>query len=180
MQSLRNLLVWIFMVCIVSVSTCSAQDITTDYDHHVDFSRYHTYSWMKVQTDDPFWQQRISDAVDKELEAKGWRKVPSGGEVALTAVGAVHNQQEYQTFYDGFGGGWRWGGFGPNTATTTVVNNRIGTLILDMYDAQSKQLIWRGTGKDSLAEKPEKNEQKLDKAVQKMFDKFPPQGAKES
>jgi len=43
-----------------------------------------------------------------------------------------------------------------------------------MYDAQNKQLIWRGTAQDTLSEKPEKNENKLDKATEKMFKHFPP------
>jgi hypothetical protein len=155
-------------------SVCSfAQDVHTDYDHHANFSRYHTYSWIKVKTDDPLWQSRITDAVDHDLRAKGWEKVPSGGDAALAAVGAVKNQQEYQTFYDGMGPGWRWGGFGT-TATTTVVNDRVGTLVVDVFDAQNKQLIWRSTSSDTLSDKPEKNEKKLDKAVKKMFDNFPP------
>lgn len=50
----------------------------------------------------------------------------------------------------------------------------MGTLILDMYDAQTKQLLWRGTSEDTLSDKPQKNENKLDKAVEKMFKNFPP------
>jgi hypothetical protein len=36
-----------------------AQDVHTDYDHHANFERYHTYSWQKVQTTNPLWQDRI-------------------------------------------------------------------------------------------------------------------------
>jgi hypothetical protein len=153
--------------------TAVAQDVHTDYDKHADFSQFHTYYWAKVKTENPLWQARIKDAVDKQLQAKGWQRVDSGGDVALTAVGAAKNQQEYQTFYDGFGPGWRWGGFGDE-ATTTVQNYRVGTLVLDMYNAQNKNLIWRGTSDDTLSENPQKNEQKLDKAVSKMLDHFPP------
>jgi hypothetical protein len=149
-----------------------AQDVHTDYDHHANFERYHTYSWIGVKTDNPLWEQRIQDAVDKELQSKGWQRVESGGDVAISAVGAVKNQKYYHTFYDGMGG-WRWGGFGTE-ATTTVENERIGTVILDMYDASTKQLIFRGVARDTLSDKPEKNENKLQKAVDKMFKDFPP------
>jgi Domain of unknown function (DUF4136) len=150
-----------------------AQQVSTDYDHHANFERYHTYSWMKVHTEDPLWQSRITEAVDRDLQAKGWQRQESGGDVVLTAVGATRNQQEYQTFYDGFGG-WRWRGWGPGETTTTVQNYRVGTLVLDMYDAQSKQLLWRGTAQDTLSDKPEKNEHKLQESVDKMFKNFPP------
>ena len=148
-----------------------AQDVRTDYDRHADFARYHSYRWEKVQTSNPLWQQRIQEAVDKDLQAKGWERVDSGGDVALMAVGSTRDQHEYQTFYDGLGG-WRWSGLG--TETTTVQTYRIGTLILDMYDASDKHLIWRGTSSDTLSDKPENNEKKLDKSVDKMLKDFPP------
>ncbi|MGB2607204.1 MAG: DUF4136 domain-containing protein [Candidatus Sulfotelmatobacter sp.] len=148
-----------------------AQDVKTDYDHHANFSQYHTYRWEKVKTTDPLWQSRIQDAVDHTLQAKGWQRVDNGGDVAVTAVGSTHNEREYQTFYDGLGG-WRWGGFGDTT--TQVENYPVGSLVLDLYDAHNKQLIWRGVSSDTLSNNTEKNEKKLDKAVDKMFDHFPP------
>lgn len=152
-----------------------AQDVHTDYDHHVNFSQFHTYSWYKVQTTDPLWEGRIKDAVNHALQAKGWQEVPSGGEVSLAAVGSAHNQREYQTFYDNMGGwGWGWGGIG--TETTTPVNYRVGTLVLDMYNPQTKKLIWRGTATNSLSSKESKDEKKLDKTVDKMLKDFPPKG----
>ena len=51
----------------------------------------------------------------------------------------------------------------------------VGTLTIDMFDSSNKQLIWRGSSSDTLADKPEKNEKKLDKAVADMFKKFPPE-----
>jgi hypothetical protein len=148
-----------------------AQDVKTDYDHHANFSQYHTYHWEKVQTSDPLWENRIKDAVNKDLQTKGRQMVDNGGDVALTAVGSARNEREYQTFYDGMGG-WRWGGFGKTR--TQLENYPVGSLVLDMYDAHNKQLIWRGVSSDSLSNNPDKNEKKLDKAVDKMFDHFPP------
>ncbi len=170
MKAIRYVLT--FFVLAVLAALTAAQDVNTDYDKNVVFERYHTYSWGKVQTSNPLWQSRIEDAVDKSLSEKGWQKVQSGGDVVVAAVGATQNQQEYQTFYDGMGG-WRWGGFG-NMATTTVQNYKIGTLAVDMYDASNKRLIWRGSASDTLSKDPEHNEKNLDKAVDKMFKKFPP------
>jgi hypothetical protein len=149
----------------------AAQDVKTDYDHHANFSQYHTYYWEKVQTTDPLWQSRIQDAVDHDLQAKGWQRVDNGADVAIAAVGSARNEKEYQTFYNVMGG-WRWGGFGETT--TTVENYRVGTLVLDFYDAHNKQLIWRGSAQEALSDKPEKNEKKLEKSVSKMLDHFPP------
>jgi hypothetical protein len=89
-------------------------------------------------------------------------------------MGTAHNEQTLETFYNGFGGGWRWRGFGDGMATTTVENQPVGTLIVDMFDSHSKQLVWRGTATDVLSDKPEKNERKLENAVSDLFKKFPP------
>lgn len=170
MKSLRLLLSAILSILIVA-SVAFTQDVRTDYDHHANFGEFHTYYWAKVKASDPLWESRIQDAVNRDLQSKGWQLVPSGGQVAITAVGSTRNEQEYQTFYDGMGG-WGWGGFGETT--TQPVNYPVGTLVLDFYNAQNRQLIWRGVASDSLSNSAEKNEKKLDKAVDKMLDHFPP------
>jgi len=148
-----------------------AADIQTDYDHHVDFSTYKTYSWLKVETPNSIWDDRIKDAVNKALTAKGLSQVPSGGDIGIVAVATTREKPTLQTFYDGFGG-WYWQGFG--NAITTVQTYKEGTLVVDMFDANTKHLIWRGTATDTLSGKPDKNTGKLDKAVEKMFSHFPP------
>lgn len=104
-------------------------NVRMEYDHSVDFAKYHTYSWGNVQTSDPFYVSRIQHAVDHNLQAKGWRLVPKGGSTMIFATDNIHNQKEVQTMYDGRGGGWGggWGcwsagpGFGESTS---VVNNQ--------------------------------------------------------
>jgi hypothetical protein len=51
-------------------------------------------------------------------------------------------------------------------------------LVIDLYDAKTKQLIWRGSAQDTLSDKATQNEKKLDKGVAKMFKAFPPGSAK--
>jgi len=153
-----------------------ADNITVDYDHSANFKQVKTYSWSKVQTANTIWDQRVKDAVDKELAAKGWSQVPSGGDVALVAVEKTSVQQLYDTFYNGFGG-WRGRGAGMGETTTTVDLYKVGTLVVSIFDANSKQLLWRGTSRSYLSGNPEKNTKKLDKDVQRMFKKFPPNAA---
>lgn len=106
----RNIL--ISAVFIGAAALVFAADVKTDYSHSVDFGQYHTYSWLKVDAGNPLWVDRIRRDVDAELTAKGWSKVDSGGDAAVSGFGATHNQQTLETFYDGFGGGWFWRGFG--------------------------------------------------------------------
>jgi hypothetical protein len=71
--------------------TCLFAKTTIDYDHKATFASYHTYSWIGVNVQEPLWKDRIMSAVDSQLAAKGWQKVASGGDAAVSAVGATHN-----------------------------------------------------------------------------------------
>ena len=97
--------------------------------------------------------------------------------VLVVIRGATEKEKSLNTFYSGgYGGyGWRgWGAGGMGTATTTTSEYTVGTLVVDIFDAKSKQLLFRGTAQDELSDKPEKNQKKLAKASDKMFKDFPP------
>ena len=161
------------IACLTTVAL--AAKVSTDYDHSANFGSYKTYSWTKVETPNSIWDARVKDAIDKELVVKGLTQVPSGGDVSLAAVETTRTQQQLNTYYDGFGGR-RFDGFG--NATTTVEHYKVGTLVVDMFDAGSKNLIWRGSASDTLSGNPEKNTKNLAKGVQKMFSHFPPSPSK--
>jgi hypothetical protein len=156
---------------------CLFAKTTLDYDHSANFANYHTYSWISVNVQEPLWKDRVSNAVDRQLSAKGWRKVDSGGDASVVAVGSTHTEQTFETWYGGgFGGGWFHRGWGPGFAQTTVERTRVGTLHVDIFDTPTKKLIWHGTTTATLSGNPEKNEKKLDKDVADVFKKFPPTG----
>ncbi len=159
----------------------SAQQVKTDYDRSTNFAQYKTYSWEQVKTKDTLDVDRIKAAVNAALAAKGWTQVDSGGDVSVVAVEMTHDQQTLNTFYDGFGGGWGWrrfGGGGFGNATTTTETYKVGTLVVDLFDTKTKQLIWRGSSSDTLSNNSDKNIKNLDKGAEKMFKHFPPGSSK--
>lgn len=169
MRFRKMLVIPLFLVALTTA--VFADHVSVDYDHATNFNQVKTYSWSKVHTANSIWDDRVKDAIDKELAAKGWTQVPSGGDVAVVAVEKTSIHQQYETFYDGFGG-WRRGD-GIGDSTTTVDNYKVGTLIVSMFNGNSKQLIWRGASSSDLSANPDKNTKKLDQDVQKMFKHFP-------
>src|SRR5882672_5539318 len=159
-------------IVLLAATASFAQQVKTDYDRSADFHQYKTYSWEKVQTQDPLMVDRIKTAVNAALTAKGWTPVESGGDVAVVAIEMTKTNRTLNTFYDSFGGGWRWGG-GFGEATTTTNTYKVGTLVVDLFDANTKKLIWRGSSSDTLSNKSDKNIRNLDKEAEKMFDHFP-------
>jgi len=90
---------------VLATGASFGQEVKTDYDRSTDFIQYKTYSWEKVQTQDPLWVDRIKEAVNASLTAKGWKQVQSGGNVAIVAIETTANPQTLDSFYNGFGGG---------------------------------------------------------------------------
>ena len=151
-----------------------AQKITTESAPKASFASYKTFMWIKEpKVSDPLLKQRIIDDVTAQLRAKGWQPVSQGADIAVAAHMATQTEKTLNTFYDGFGGGWRWGG-GFGSATTTVNTYQEGTLIVDLFDAKTKKAVWRGTAMQDVSRNPEKQSKNIDKAAEKLFSKFPP------
>ena len=174
-------------ILFLSASLAQAASVRTDYDHGANFENYHTYSWGSVKTDDPFYVSRIKQTVDKQLQAKGWQLVPSGGSTTVFAEGSVKNEKQVETYYNGLGGGWgrgwgwggwggRFGGGGFGTSTSTTTHQPVGNLVLDIFDSSSHQLLFRGIASSDLSNNSDKNTKNLNKDVDKMFKNFPPKG----
>ncbi len=161
-------------IALLFAAASSAQEVKTNYDHGADFSRYKTFSWEKIQIADPASADRIKAAIAADLTAKaGWRPVESGGDIAVMALEIDETHQTLNTYYDAFGGIWSWKG-GYTDFTTTIDTYQVGTLVVDLFDAKTKKLLWRGSSSKSLSNRSDKNFRNLDKGVQKMFERFPP------
>jgi hypothetical protein len=159
-----------------------AQDVKTDFDKDANFAAVKTFA-VKIGTswNNQISEKRISDEIAQTLTEKGWKQVDADPDALVLLHGATEKQKNLNTFYSGgYGGyGYRgWGGMGMGTATTTVSEYMVGTLVVDIFDAKSKALMFRGSASDEISDKPEKNIKKVEKASAKMFKNFPP-GSKE-
>lgn len=158
----------------------AAQDVKTDFDKAFDFSTAKTYA-IKIGTawGNNLSERRVMTEIDEALTKKGLKKVDEG-QASLQVIlhGATQTKHNATTFYTGMGGGYGYRGFGSATASTMVSEYRVGTLVVDMFDAKTKNLVFRGIAEDEISDKAEKNAKNLNKAAEKMFKDFPP-GAKE-
>jgi hypothetical protein len=151
---------------------------TSDYDHSVNFASYRTFTIMKGNSSgNPLSDQRISANVASALTSKGWREAPEGeAQAAVVVHTATKTKHTYQTFYDGWGGwGWRrrgWGGLGGST--TYEEDYKVGSVVVDIFDAKTKEAIWHGHATGVLSGKAQENAQINEQAVARMFASFPP------
>lgn len=159
------------LACIVT----PAQDVTTNSMPGTDFTKYHTYKWVTIQGasyPNQILDAQIKSSIDSQLAAKGLTKTDTDKADLYIGYQASTDQERQWNAY-GMGGGLRWGG-GMATAQSSTIS--IGTLVLDMYDPLTKQLVWTGRVTKTLDPKAnqEKRQKNLDKAMQKLLKNFPP------
>jgi len=159
---------------LLTAKTLIAQDVKYNFMPGADFSKYHTYKWVSIERGghpNQIVDAQIKQSVDSQLTTKGLTKTDS--DKADLYVGyqiAVDKEKQWNGY--GMGGGIRWGGMAA--ATSSTIN--VGTLVLDLYDPATKQLVWTGNATKTIdpSSNQEKNQKNLDKAMAKLLKNYPP------
>ena len=175
----RQVIFALFLTLLLS-TIAFGQKVNVDWDRQANFSSFHTYMWEKSPTPaQGFWNDRIMEAVDKQLQAKGLSKVESNPD--LWVVYTKHIQDQKQVVGTGYNMGpyWGWGLWGgPTNVTYNTYITKEGTLVVEIADARNKELLWRGAATQTISDNSNKNIKKLDSAVEKLFKNFPPKEKK--
>jgi hypothetical protein len=172
----------------LALAGCSGVSYNYDFDPGIDFAGYQTYVWVQPSQDlgpnprgvDQLVERRIMAAVDEQMAAKGYRKIERGQpDFALNFVVTTQQNVNYTTYHTGWGyyGGWYGGGMGMSTSHTTANEWTEGTLIVDIFDADERELVWRGTATAEIRENapPEERNRRINEVVAKMLERYPPQ-----
>jgi Domain of unknown function (DUF4136) len=158
-------------------TTAVAQDVTYDFDTSADFSRLHSYVWVRgTPVNDELNHKRIVDAIDKQLAAKGLGKAEGGANVE--AFVAYHAAFSRDLQVNGFSSGWGGYRFGPaRSGSARVEEILIGTLVVDIIDAKTGTILWRGIATKELDVRasPEKRDKNINRAAEKLFKNYPPE-----
>ena len=168
----------ILILATLIVAPSMAQKVTIDYAHDYDFESIKTFQYVQTKdtdVDNPLMDERIKNAVIKELQEGGLQLVDSGADIAVTYHFTSQDNTVYNTTNFGYGGYWGgWGGWGGGmgSSTTTASTYTEGTMILDAYDMAERKMIWRGTGTVTVKEKPEKQMKQVDNILDKIGNKW--------
>ena len=155
----------------------SAQDVKYNFMPGTDFAKYHTYKWVPIEGGthpNQIVDAQIKSSVDSQLAAKGLTKTDDDKADLLVGYQVAVDKEKQWNAYSM--GGARFGGMG--SATSSTISN--GSLVLDMYDPTTKQLVWTGTATKTLnpSGNQEKNQKNLDKAMAKLLKNYPPPSKK--
>lgn len=179
---MRYVVTAILMAAALLPAQAVAQKVRVDYEHGNDFKKYKTYKWIKYKESPDVNQivdQRITSAIDAAMMKEGLTRSESNPDLLIGYQASLSQQQQLTTYSSGgpgwgYGARWGYGWGGSSIATTTSDTINTGTLVVDLMDPKQEKLVFRGIGTDTLSDKPEKNAKKIQKAVTKIFEKYPP------
>ena len=180
MKSIKIFLVLFFIGFTVS---CSVYGVKYNYDHQVNFADLKTFDWIQVPEKagiDSLVSQRVKNAVNAELKAKGLMMTSSNPDFLVTEHLEKKDKVEHWAQLTDWGYGYRpYGGYRGHGGVSTYEYQE-GSFILDFVDVKSKKLIWRGISKAKVqnVDTLEKSEKIINEAVKKMLKKYPPPSSK--
>jgi len=178
----------ILLVTLFLLIGCSGIKVVSDMDSTVDFNRFKTfafYGWAKNsdETINRFNRERIEKAVVREFKRRGVDVADKGQGDLLVCLHVV-TKEKTQTVartsytggghggYYGYGPGYRWG-MGHSTTTFQDYDYTVGTLVVSVFDARKKELIWEASGTGTVDENPKNAEKEINEAVAKIMEAYP-------
>ncbi len=184
--------VLILVVAFLFFGGCTTLKVTSDMDKTVDFTKYKTYQYYGWQKDsdkllNDLDKKRIESAFGEEFKKRGLEYVKENGDLIVTLF--IVTQKKTQTTanttmmgggapygyyggYYGYGPGWGWG-MGHATTTYHTYDYEVGTLVVDVFDAKKKQLIWEGIGQDTIKDNTKNRDERIKKAVAAIMKDYP-------
>ena len=174
----------IFIIATAVISCGPSLKVSSDYDKSVNFSQYKTFSMYKSDNSQSAISQlnhdRIINAIKSEMAKKGLQENDDNPDVLVNTVTILENRVAVNasTNYYGYGGYYRpyyWGGgMGSSTTTYNTEHYKDGSLIIDVIDANTKKLVWQGTGNKEIDEPIKDPDKKIPEAVSLIMASFPP------
>jgi hypothetical protein len=112
--------------------------------------------------------QALRDEIRRAFEAKGYRYSPQRASLDVAYYATTQPVVDFRTWNYGY----TWSGI-PLTSTE-VVQYEQGSVIVDVIDPTTHQLLWRGQAAAPVNRDPNEYIETLRKAVRAVVDRFPP------
>jgi hypothetical protein len=166
---------------LVFAVSCGTTKIGSEYDKKFDYSTWKTFGWLpphgELGEGSPFWPD-VKRSVEEALAARGMRPARSGPPDFLVSFfngsGEMTDVQVWGYYY----GVW-W------TANPRILNGddfTKGVVVLDLVDAKSKQMVWRGGARKAVSSrvvnKPDEMLAILRDLLPRILRDFPPKPAR--
>lgn len=176
---MRLLARWTSALAVFAISGCATLETGSFVDRAADFTRYQTYNWARPLTrppgdprleKNPFFQDHLQGAVEKQLAARGFRgPTPRKPDLLLRYRAAVTPRVTINGVESGYG-------HCSSDCSARIVEYEAATLVLDVIDARTNKMLWRGWVRDDLNDVLHNEDtmaRRIQSAVTQMLAKLP-------
>lgn len=182
-----SIIVAVIVIFVAMLATsCSSLTATADYDKNLDFTQFKTasfYGWAKESDSilNRFDKERIENATTNEFQKRGYEFVGAKSDIVVSLFVVVDKKTSrtaYTNHY-GMGGyygyyGYGWGPrYGGSTTTIQDVEYAEGTIIIDVFDGKTKELIWQGVASDVISENPQTRDRQVPYIIRRLMSNYP-------
>jgi hypothetical protein len=161
-------------VLTAALAGCSTLKTSVAWDEKADFARYKTWMWKDDGSiRDPTWNRRFQSVMEDELAKHGLKRVTADPDLWVVVHGRINAETRVESYSPAWGYGW---GYWASPSITTVYEIPVGTIIVDLVDPKTKELVWRATAGDTIRanKENEEREQRLRDVLAGLFAGFPP------
>ncbi len=157
-------------ILLLAFSGCLSVSIKSSFDKDTDFSQFRTYSWGKVSVpkDALYLEDWVRDAVEDELQKKGFHSASSDENADLLVnFGTSVNKRFGATSIP------NKGPFRTNYEDEKKTYNET-SLVIDFTDAKREKLVWRGWADGFVSDENDRKDYTVVEVVSRILDTFPP------
>jgi hypothetical protein len=177
---MKPALLALMAIAVFLMVSCTS-GVRIDYDERSEFKRLRTYMWIEqpVKThhpavNNPLLREHVESAVDAELAGRGYRRLTSGNPDFWIRFQIVAAEKVDVTVTDNYNYRGYGYGYGPNYSSQEYME---GTVVIDVLDGDSNQVIWRGWLTRNLSDdpRPEEMQYYVQRSVTRILKEFPPE-----
>jgi uncharacterized protein DUF4136 len=172
-------LYWFFLAA--SIGGCASPKIGYDFDRVANFSGYHTYAWIPGaqeatgdrRLDNSLLDARIRTAIEAQLHSKGYAATANGSPEFFVAYHVGMKDMMKGSSTQNYIGDRAHGTY---TTLNDIQPYKEGTLLIDIVDAGSKQLVWQASALAEISQglTPKERDERINGVVRAMLSHFPP------
>lgn len=175
----------LFSLLSLTLSACSAFNVSTDFNPSLDTSQWKTYQWKlaELNPDDPYDndlnRNRVIKAVNSELKTQGFKLSKDSSDFNVSYFFLVEPKVDIHRHYNHR---CPWADCRYHRYETYISEYKYGSIVVDISDGTTGELQWRGVAGSRISEgaTPQKREQNIQAAIKELMAEFPPNKAEKT
>ncbi len=174
------------LVMVLAISQSAAREVRVDHDRAADFPSLASFAWKDIEDGslkgtDGLVHSRIVNAIKYQLTQGGLIETDASPDLHVTYYASTKHDTRVDPSANGYSWGRTWSfdphwpstfGAGSLSGSPQVVTYGRGTLVVDIWDARTGKLVFRGVTEDVVPEVPSKDDREISTSTERIMKEF--------